>query len=436
MFEAKDDSGIWSSDTLKVTVRSSDYNFPPEVKIACGSDQTLSGRYVIRGTASDEDRVIKVEVSIRSDPDGLSVLEWIEANGEEEWDLEWDTRHVEDGSYIIQARAFDGNAYSDIATCPVTVSNPNTGPIIIDISVTPMSFVTGQDLFMLITATVEDPDLPADELSVSIDLSNINGPPVLEMFDDGEGPDSEEGDGIYSTGFEPPSNVDPGIHRLFFEAKDLDGGIDQAFIDINVMADISVQVRITPRDVSSGDETLIEVDVDVPMDVTITATSNVFRSNRTIPLMDHGMDGDKVLGDSIFSRDVVIDGDPGSHSITITIMDDKNAVIHRHEETVRIAGSTAGSVDIGPSFGISIPVVIAGLVILFLTMAILGVMFLVRKKDEKRYQSGWETPVSPHMVVEVVEEEVLEGELTIHGQMPDVTEGSQTSYQEGVFDPE
>ncbi len=436
LFEAKDDSGIWSSDTLKVMVRPSDYNFPPEVAITCGPDQTISGRYMIRGSASDEERVEKVEISIGSDPDDISVLEWTEANGEEEWDLEWDTRQVEDGSYMIKARSFDGRAFSDVETCPVNVSNPNTGPIIIDISVSPLSFVAGQDLFMLITATVDDPDLPSDELDVSVDLSNIGGPPVVEMFDDGEGPDHEEGDGIHSTGFEPSSDVEPGIHRLFFEAEDSKGGIDQAFLDITVMADISVQVRIIPRDVSTGDEVLIEVDVDVPMDVTITATSEVFGSNRTVLLTDDGIGGDKVLGDSIHSGNVVIDGGPGSHAITITIMDDRNTVLHRQEETIRISGSTADPGESGSSFGISIPVVISGLVILFLVMAIVVVMFMVRKNDEKRYQSGWEPPVSQPVLVEVIEEEVLEGELPIHGQMPGVSEGAQTSYQEGMFDPE
>ena len=79
-----------------------------------------------------------------------------------------------------------------------------------------MSFITGQDLFMLITATVEDPDLPADQLSVSIDLSNINGPPVLEMFDDGEGP------GLYVGGlfFSAPDSGDSylGLTALYSRA--------------------------------------------------------------------------------------------------------------------------------------------------------------------------------------------------------------------------
>jgi len=49
---------------------------------------------------------------------------WHTASGTTKWSYEWDTYSLSDGNYLIKARAWDGNLYSEIEEIEVIVSNP------------------------------------------------------------------------------------------------------------------------------------------------------------------------------------------------------------------------------------------------------------------------------------------------------------------------
>ena len=73
----------------------------------------------IRGTAYDPDgdnNLLEVELMIKN--------EWVLANGNMEWNYEWDAYKIDDGFYTIQVRAFDGTDYSKIEEIKIKIENP------------------------------------------------------------------------------------------------------------------------------------------------------------------------------------------------------------------------------------------------------------------------------------------------------------------------
>ncbi|OYT62529.1 hypothetical protein B6U81_00580, partial [Thermoplasmatales archaeon ex4484_30] len=48
---------------------------------------------------------------------------WVIVNGITKWNYSWDTTSIENGDYVIQARAYDGKDYSNIESITVTVKN-------------------------------------------------------------------------------------------------------------------------------------------------------------------------------------------------------------------------------------------------------------------------------------------------------------------------
>lgn len=80
---------------------------------------TVSRIVIISGTASDPDSdngLLEVELNINN--------EWIQANGNTKWSYEWKTYEIEDGSYNISVRSWDGSDYSDIEEIKLRVYNP------------------------------------------------------------------------------------------------------------------------------------------------------------------------------------------------------------------------------------------------------------------------------------------------------------------------
>ncbi len=119
--EVMDTGGLTNNITRQVVVTSPPpppSNRRPDCDInSPGYGDTLTGTYMIRGSASDSDgSVRKVEVRI---DDG----DWTTANGKTSWSLEWDTRTVENGEHTIYARSFDGEDYSATDKVTITVDN-------------------------------------------------------------------------------------------------------------------------------------------------------------------------------------------------------------------------------------------------------------------------------------------------------------------------
>ena len=79
-------------------------------------NEVVSDLVVIKGTASDNNDVEKVEVRIVPN-------DWQVANGFENWVWAWNTTLDLNGRYAIEARAFDGYSYSLVSRTEVEVTN-------------------------------------------------------------------------------------------------------------------------------------------------------------------------------------------------------------------------------------------------------------------------------------------------------------------------
>jgi len=101
----------------------------PTILISYPHDgSTVSGVVNISGTAYDEDGTVeKVEIGIGY---GKENIQWNIATGTSTWYYMWNATSEGNGNYTINARSFDGNAYSDIFSVNVTVSAiPNHPPV-------------------------------------------------------------------------------------------------------------------------------------------------------------------------------------------------------------------------------------------------------------------------------------------------------------------
>ncbi|MCD6331085.1 MAG: hypothetical protein J7L80_02670, partial [Thermoplasmata archaeon] len=106
-------------------------NHPPNVEITFPLNGTVvSGIITIQGKAWDEDgndTLQKVEIRIDEG-------EWKEAEGITAWSYSWDTTKVANGMHTIEARAYDGIDYSNIAKITINVENVENNPPQIEIT--------------------------------------------------------------------------------------------------------------------------------------------------------------------------------------------------------------------------------------------------------------------------------------------------------------
>ena len=77
-------------------------------------NEVVSDLVVVKGTASDNNNLEKVEVRIAPN-------EWQRANGFENWAWAWNTTEDLNGRYTIEARSFDGYNYSSTS---ISISKP------------------------------------------------------------------------------------------------------------------------------------------------------------------------------------------------------------------------------------------------------------------------------------------------------------------------
>lgn len=156
---AMDDANEYSSTkSISVTVDNSK-NSPPTLIITSPTEDTVSEEVEIRGTATDPDgdgTLTLVEVKVNGD--------WIQAYGTIDWIYDWDTTDLDDGYYIISARAFDGIDYSVIKSQSVYVDNPHAPTLVITSGVPEKASGT-----ILIFGTASDVDGAVVKIEVQID---------------------------------------------------------------------------------------------------------------------------------------------------------------------------------------------------------------------------------------------------------------------------
>jgi hypothetical protein len=79
-------------------------------------NEVVSGLVVVKGTASDNNNVERVEVRVAPN-------NWQNANGFQNWAWAWNTSLDLNGRYTLEARSFDGQNYSVIYSVNVEVTN-------------------------------------------------------------------------------------------------------------------------------------------------------------------------------------------------------------------------------------------------------------------------------------------------------------------------
>jgi len=135
--EANDGDTVETSFTVFVDP----INDAPGVSILSLSDgAVLRDTVSVSGTASDvEGTLEKVEVRIGGG-------DWAEATGTDVWSYDLDTSLLSNGNTTVEARSYDGEAYSDILMVHVSIYNPffiNTVPVITISSHTNGSSISG-----------------------------------------------------------------------------------------------------------------------------------------------------------------------------------------------------------------------------------------------------------------------------------------------------
>lgn len=146
---------------------------------------SVNGTVTVAGSASDPDAgdaVERVEVLVRQ---GTTIVQGgRNATGTTDWAFLWDTDPLPEGAYTLEARAFDGEAYSERDEVSATVERAPAPPG----NAAPSIFITApQDQEVLqgglvVRGTASDADGPLDveSVEVAVDLYPPPGEPARD----------------------------------------------------------------------------------------------------------------------------------------------------------------------------------------------------------------------------------------------------------------
>lgn len=403
--EVTDNDGARSSDTVRVTVRPSDYNYAPIVSMICPAS-SVEGVIQITGTSDDDIGVTMVEVRIEgpSGPQNSTVLPWTEAEGSSSWSLVYDTRGLEDGNYLVSARAFDGERYSKIESCWAYIENPNNRPVIERVLITPVPLMLDGEEELLIRIDVDDPDLPNDQLFVTANLETIGGPIEAVLNDDGIGSDSDEDDGTYTISFLPSRSLQPGMYMINLMVMDRKGLFTTETAEVELYSTLEVDVDLPDGPFVIGREYLFKVSVS---DDEIIDEVLLLIGNSSYRLMDDGRNGDRVAGDDIYSRRIEFEDPDDAIPYDIIVISNDGRELYSTSGELRIEDietGVSGSGDI-PAF-----ILIIGSILLILALFLLSLLYMGmegrRRKAQEEQTNQYVPPVQT--VSEVVIAQVFE----------------------------
>ncbi|MGA1819628.1 MAG: S8 family serine peptidase [Thermoplasmatota archaeon] len=404
-FEVMDDDGYWSSDTAKVLVRAADYNYPPAVTMECPQGP-LSGKVTIRGTAGDDGGIDRVDVRIEGSSYSMN---WAPADGREEWEFQLDTRTLENGEYTVYARAYDGDRYSAVASCEVQVLNPNSPPEMIRVIAAPQPLPLDGVTPLLLTAEVDDPDLPGDVLIVVADLSSMDGPARVVMKDDGTAPDPVEGDGIFSLEFLPSFTAVPGLHVVAITVTDGEGSSDGDEVEVEIVAEADCTFTISDDRVFEGQVIHLELRVDSVIPIrSVHFVSELILDGGRVELKDDGRNGDRVAGDSVYGADLKVLAPPGTYNYSVEVVCESGSELMRTSGEIEVYTLSAGREE---ALSAVIVVTIAAVVILTVLIVVLLVVIIPRSRGRPILVEEVQVSIAPHPEEPVLAEEVLVAEV-------------------------
>ena len=251
-------------------------------------NEVVSDLVVVKGTASDNNDVEKVEVRILPN-------DWERANGFENWAWAWNTSEDLNGRYTIEARSFDGYNYSVIYSVEVEVTNDgaNRRP----------------------TASLKsnfDEVYVNDKVIFSGNTSSDDSQIVKYQFNFG---DSKETDWITDSWIEYYYE-EPGEYTVSLQVED-DEGVKSSSTDTVIMKVIEKPVNNNPMAVINSPQ-----------------TGSTYESNQIIQFSSQGsmdldddellftwsssLDGEIFTTPSFFAESFLTDG---IHLITLTVSD-------------------------------------------------------------------------------------------------------------------
>jgi hypothetical protein len=265
---------------------------------------------------------------------------------------------------------------------------------------------------IILTAEVEDPDLPNDIITVTADLSSIGGPENIVLNDDGNRPDAEEGDMKFSLSFIPPATWSRGIYSITAACSDRAGGSAEGTVEIELVPAVEGRVQISERELSTGDTLRIEVALgqNIPVDSVIVSSAGLFDGDEKY-LLDDGGPGDRVAGDGTFSGEFEVVGNPGTYDIEIRAFSSSDSEIFSESTTISVLESEIE--DPGPNY---MPVIAASIFAVMMTLLLAGLTIVLFRRSQERNQGSsntqghqWQEPVivqGPLEPVEVIEVEM------------------------------
>lgn len=344
-------------------------NIPP----MCTIDRPVSGSIVqglivISGHASDpdgNDTLVGVQVRVRS-IDFNEETDWMNASGLTEWTFDFNTTVFFNGEYVIEARAFDGDSYSEFTSVNISIENPVE--LFPDLIVTPSNITFSPEIFEA-----------GDFVNIVVNVGNIGNVNATDVEVKAFRGTSQIGS-LKTIEFLPVNGSSTvifvwqaiqGIHTIRIlidpddKIKELNESNNFASVKISVpsssffMPDLAVvpgSINLSPNEIKDGDE------------VIITATiTNAGTEDAVNVLVTFAIDGSPMTQQKFISY-LSINGTDnasitwiatkGTHTITVTV--DPSNLIDELNETNNDASISVTVQSIGefPLWIVVIPMIL------------------------------------------------------------------------------
>ncbi|MCQ5376407.1 MAG: hypothetical protein NO474_07410, partial [Methanomassiliicoccales archaeon] len=292
--------------------------------------------------------------------------EWINASGLTEWSLDFNTTIFFNGEYVIEARAFDGDSYSEFASVNISIENPVE--LFPDLVVTPSNISFSPDIFeagdlVRIVVTVRNignSNATNIEVKAFRGISQIGSPETVDFLSVNSSSNVSfvwqalQGSHTIRILVDPDDKIKELNESNNFASVEITVPSSSFFMPDFVIA--SENINLSSNKIKDGDE------------VIITATiRNVGTEDAINVLVTFAIDGSPMTQQKFISYLPINDtanasvtwiATKGTHTITV-IVDPSNLITELNETNNNATISvTVQSIDEFPSWIIFIPVIL------------------------------------------------------------------------------